>query len=350
MDNLINVFMNYKVNRLVQYGVFLLNQDTPFLRKVLKHYFQTYVDNYYYHVFHTIDDDRFNEKNLKLEFTGAKEEMLDDYREYELQVSNEEYAENQAIIRDMKKIAFDICKIDTLKIEEKSQINEVLMEFIKAHDNLQELLGSRLTKLGSMIRETITTCEKMIHYEDNYYILGEKKFEGENAIFQFELIPNIKVLEVYKKGMITKIYQDHRLDEKKMECFLQKVSLFLLKKLLAKEKMDTYILPMDSPFISRGRIDPKVYSLMDNPLFRRHVVIGVPYNTYLAQKTAFAEDFTFACIQDFSHINDIYQKVINIYQEGVFQYLIVSDYRYKDKDFFLNYDHDVLKVLVFEEE
>ena len=106
MDNLINVFMNYKVNRLVQYGVFLLNQDTPFLRKVLKHYFQTYVDNYYYHVFHTIDDDRFNEKNLKLEFTGAKEEMLDDYREYELQVSNEEYAENQAIIRDMEKNSF----------------------------------------------------------------------------------------------------------------------------------------------------------------------------------------------------------------------------------------------------
>ncbi len=350
MENLINVFMNYKVDRLVEYGVFLFNQDLPFIREVLQHYFQTYVDNYYYQVFHTIDDDHFTEKNLKLEFTGAKEEMLDDYREYELQVSNEEYSTNQGYIRDLEKVALLVCKIDMLDWKEKAQIPEELEKYIQSSEEFRELVDNRQNKLASMIRETMSNCEKFLSFEDNYYVISERKFEQNKDISMLELVPNIKVLEVYKKGMITKIYQDDRLDPKKMECFLQKLALFLLKKLLAKEKINTYMIQVDSPIISRGRFSPKIYPLMDNPLFRKYVVVGVPYNTYLAQKAAFADDFVFACFQDFSHINDIYQKVINIYQEGVFEYLIVTDCRYRDREFFLNYDNSSLKVLVFEEE
>ena len=53
--------MNYKINRLIEYGVFAFGKDTPFIRNVLKEYFSTYVDNYYYGVFNTIDDERYNE-------------------------------------------------------------------------------------------------------------------------------------------------------------------------------------------------------------------------------------------------------------------------------------------------
>ena len=38
------------------------------------------------------------------------------------------------------------------------------------------------------------------------------------------------------------------------------------------------------------------------------------------------------------------------YQEGIFDYLIVEDCRYREREFFLKYDQNVLKVLVFEEE
>ena len=350
MENLISVFMNYKVNRLVEYGVLIDGRDSKFVREVWEHYFRTFIDNYYYQIFHTIDADHFTEKNLKDELIGAKEEMLDDYREFELQVSNEEYSGNQQIIQELEPLAFDICKIELLKYEDKSSIPEVVTHFIEQHEELKSRLDTRLSKLITLVRETITTCDKMIHYEDNYYTLSEKKFENYDNIRYIELIPQIKVLDVYKKGMITKIYQDSKLDAKKMECFLQKVSLYILKKVLAKEEINQLIIRVDSPFVSRGKFDPKMYPLMDNPLFRKYVVIGVPYNTYLSQKEAFADDFVFACIQDFSHISDIYQKIFNIYQEGVFDYLIVEDCRYREREFFLKYDQNVLKVLVFEEE
>ena len=125
--------MNYKINRLIEYGLFVLGKDTPFIRQVLKEYFSTYVDNYYYGIFHTIDDERYNEKNLKLEFKGIMEEMLDDYRALELQVSNEEYNENRKIIEDLNEIAFEVVKIDQLEFQDKDEIPSKVPEFI--HEN-----------------------------------------------------------------------------------------------------------------------------------------------------------------------------------------------------------------------
>ena len=60
--------MNYKIQRLVEYGVFLLNEDSPFIRKVFHEYFALYVDNYYYHQFYTVDTTTYSLKNLLQEF------------------------------------------------------------------------------------------------------------------------------------------------------------------------------------------------------------------------------------------------------------------------------------------
>ena len=56
MNNLITIFMNYKINRLVAYAKFMTENQDDFIQSVFHEYFNTYVDNYYYHVFHTIDD------------------------------------------------------------------------------------------------------------------------------------------------------------------------------------------------------------------------------------------------------------------------------------------------------
>ena len=48
--------------------------------------------------------------------------------------------------------------------------------------------------------------------------------------------------------------------------------------------------------------------------------------------------------------NDVYQKTDSIYKEGIFNYLIVEDCKYRDRDYFLDYNSDVLKILLFEED
>ena len=72
--------------------------------------------------------------------------------------------------------------------------------------------------------------------------------------------------------------------------------------------------------------------------------------TLIVFNDVFYEDYNFACIQDFSHINDIYAKTEAIYKEGFFNYLIVKDFRYVDLDYFITYDVEGMEVLVFEEE
>ena len=94
----------------------------------------------------------------------------------------------------------------------------------------------------------------------------------------------------------------------------------------------------------------RVLQLMDNPLIRKYVVFGITYNNYKNHEDAFYEDYNFACIQDFTHISDIYAKTEAIYKEGFFNYLIVKDCRYVDLDYFTTYEADGMEVLVFEEE
>ena len=201
-----------------------------------------------------------------------------------------------------------------------------------------------------MVRETYTTCSKLLSYKDNYYDLGYRHFYKNDGLEFLRLTPSIKTLDVYRRNMVEKIYLDERLDKEKVKCCIQKISLEILKKTLKKEKIPFYFLEFGYGTIIRGNFEKEILSYIDNPLFRKYVVITVPYNLYLSQKNAFQEDYLFACIQDYSHINDIYQKTENIANEGVFQYLIVSDYKYRDRDFFLRYEGNAIKVLLFEEE
>ena len=102
--------------------------------------------------------------------------------------------------------------------------------------------------------------------------------------------------------------------------------------------------------ISRLGIDEDVLSLIDNPMFQKNVYLAVSYNTYSRYRNTFIEDYNFAFTQDFSHINDIFQKIDAIYNEGFSHYLIVTDCRDDDKDYFINYKNEVMSVLMFEEE
>ena len=350
MDNLITVFMNYKVNRLIEYGVFLYQKDSFFIRDIFMNYFQTYIDNYYYGVFNTIDDEHYNRRNLKLELSGMMEELLYDYQDCESKVSPEEYHENQKIIRELKDISFEIIKFDTLEFPSKDAIGDVVESFLLGQSWLATNVQKREERLIRMIRETYQNEQRLLQYEIQNFSFREKHFAGREDCVWLELIPTIRVLEVYRKGLIEKVSNDERLEFDKLRCLIQKISHMLLLQFLRKETPKKIFISLPDRLVSRGRIHEEIYSLMDNPIFQKNVFLAVDYSTYLNQKAAFSEDFHFACVQDFSHINDVYMKVDNIYNEGFSHYLIVSNYKPDDKDFFVRYKNEVMSVLLFEEE
>lgn len=351
MNNLITVFMNYKVNRLVAYAKFMTENQDDFVQSVFREYFQTYVDNYYYHVFHTIDDDEeFSIDNLKKELKGIMEEMLYDYRSYEFVVSNEEYQSHCKAIRELNPICFEIIKIDALSFDSKDDVSVKINSFLDENTVLNDLVKDRRNKLISLVRETYQNSLKLLNYEENYYQIEEYHFEGKEDKVFYKLVPSIKALEVYRTTTIYKVYQHKDLGRLKTRCLIQKVSFFLLKNVLEKKKIPLIFIEFSDTVFHRGKIDDEIFDLIDNPLFRRYVIIGVSFPTYQAQEGAFVEDYQFACIQDFSHISDVYQKTDSIRQEGVFRYLIVSDCKYANREYFLGYHNESMEVLVFEEE
>ena len=55
MNNLIDIFISYKTNCLIKYGLLIYNKDNKFIKDVFATYFKTYIDNYYYDIFHKGD-------------------------------------------------------------------------------------------------------------------------------------------------------------------------------------------------------------------------------------------------------------------------------------------------------
>lgn len=349
MNNLITVFMNYKLNRLIEYGVVVYQNESPFIRGVFGSYFQTYIDNYYYGIFNTIDDGTYSEETLKTEFDGIMEEMLYDYQEYEKKVSQEEYQNNVRIIKELKDIALLILPIDTLAINNVDEVEKVVTDYIQLCP-LVGMLGNRIDKLLRLVRDTYLMEQKILEFENTDFTINEKKFIERRDCIWFELVPSIKSLEGYRKGLIDKVNSDESLVMDKLECLIQMISHMLLKNFLEKKENRKIFISLDDTLIGRGSIDERVLSLVDNPMFQKYVYLAIPYSTYTRYRNAFTEDYHFACTQDFSHINDIYQKVEAVYSEGFSHFLIVTDYRDDDKDYFINYKNEVMSVLMFEEE
>ncbi|MBP5678878.1 MAG: hypothetical protein J6X28_03525 [Bacilli bacterium] len=351
MDNLISVFMNYKLNRLVEYGVTIFQQDSPFIRSVLSNYFQTYIDNYYYGVFNTIEDENiYNRKNLKTEFMGIMEEMLYDYQNFEGQVSNEEFQNNKKTIRELRDLSYEIVKIDTLEIPNREELPEFVHQFLLSNEVFQHYLEGKTEKMIRLIRETYTNENKILSYENQYYQIGERHFVERDDCVWYNLQHSIRSLDVYRKGLVGKVFEDERFDFLKTECLIQKISYQLLVNFLNHKENKKIFIDLPSSLVSRGSIDERILSLIDNPMFQRNVWLSVPYNTYLSNKNAFSDDYHFAFMQDFRHINDIYQKTEGIYNEGITHFLIMLDCKEDDRDFFQNYKNDVMSILIFEEE
>ena len=351
MNNLITIFMNYKIERLVEYAIFLYKEDTPFLRNVFHEYFSVYVDNYYYGIFHTIDDTKYTKENLEKEFTGIMQEMLYDYLEYELVESNEEYQKHVNLIKELREISLEVIKIDSLEISKKEEVTPIVKKWIEENEYYKnQIEESRISKFTKLVRETVQNTSKLLHLEDHYFTLKQQSFEDIADVKYALLNFNINILQNYRKTMVSRVFQKDQLERQKVECLIQKISLTILKNILEKKEVPTLIMELKDIFIKRGRIEDDIYNLLDNPLFRQYVVLGVSYNIYTNQTDAFGDDFSFACIQDFVHINDVYQKIDTIAKEGVFSYLVVSDYKYKDRDYFTKYENNAMKILLFEED
>ena len=77
-DNLVVIYMNYKINYLLKYGLLIMHSTDEFLSECLKNYLKTYVNSYYYLIFDTVNSKVYDDKVMKEEIEGKRLEMLDE--------------------------------------------------------------------------------------------------------------------------------------------------------------------------------------------------------------------------------------------------------------------------------
>lgn len=351
MDNLINVYMNYKVNHLTKCGILIYGRDSKFIRRVFSGYIRTYIDNYYYETFNTIDDNKFTLDNLYRELSGIRTDMKMEYKDREIVDSNIDFYDNNKTIDELRDISYDLVQIDMIKYDNKEEISEKVKNYLNGTRWIKPLLNSEIiNKIISYTIEDYYNGQRLFDNTESYFELIVKRFRNNKKYKYFEIIPKIDSLKNYRRTLVNKVYKSEEFDEKKFYSIMQKISLLILDSIINKKSIDMMFVEIKDSFVWRGQLINRVLQLMDNPLIRKYVVFGISYNNYKNHEDAFYEDYNFACIQDFSHINDIYAKTEAIYKEGFFNYLIVKDFRYVDLDYFITYDVEGMEVLVFEEE
>ena len=357
MNNLINVFMEFKIKYFLDCTKLLYSSPHRFVNKCIREYYSTYIDNYYYYTYNTLDSSTtYSEENLNKEFTGIMEEMLDDYKDFELVDSNEVYNTSIDSIKKFKDICFEIVKLDHLEYENNDDLKIKVSDFFKNNEVLSRYIKDEEKDIATLIKYTKdykNTIKKILNYEDNNFSIKRTKYEDCDDKFYVTLdykYDNIKSINKYRKGYVDNVFKkDDRLNTRKFTCLVNKILFQLLRDTINNEQ-NYYFISIDDFIFYKDRIINSIYNIMDNPLFRKYVILCCDFHTYLSHKSIFEEDFQFGCKQKFERVSDIYKKTNSIYQEGVFNYLVVLNCRDKDREYFQKFKADGMEILLIEED
>ena len=338
MENLITVYMNHKVSHLTNCGlsIFFEEKDKNFVKECLTKYMNTYVNCYYYHILNTLHKaNTYDISIVTKELEGIMEEMLDDYCINELLVSNEEYSHNRNLIKTLKNVSIFLVQLDLLSYNDREEIKEKVEDLVNNNKFIEEIIGKNINKLINLLKINYTKENNFFKLDDEYFEIKFTKFINSKTKYLVELIPEIKILNSnYRKSLVEKAYLDQRLDKEKMELLIQKISFHLLKNKPYNEK---YFIVMDEDFIKRGDIIDDIDKLLDNPIFKDNIVLLIPFPFYMSHKVTLEKNsFTYGFIQDFSHINDVPEKINSMEIENI-KYIVISDYKEKDKGFITKY-------------
>ena len=350
--NLVTKYLEYKKNKLISYGLALFSDSEyhDFLIECLKKYINNYIEVKYHQKFETVSDNaEVTKEVIEEEQMGMRLELLDDLSVKEIIETNEGYIRKQELINISALIAKTIIKIDTLDLTEENK-EEKLDKVLKEASKEFTLRQNAKTLIVKIWREQGSTIKKILTPKENFTL---NLIPYENNIKEVKIIPKIKQLNMYKKSLVARVYQEEKVTYEKIKLMLILLNQLVLEKLIKKEEIGNYIVIIPDEIWTRKQKMEELYELLEDKILKEHILLGITYNTIIASKTIQEkrkEKYKFICLQDFTHINDIPTKINNIDTSNLFDYLMVTSY--KDKDFkeFENIEVTTMKGILFSKE
>lgn len=329
MDNLINVYMNYLTKTMVKIALVCF-KDEEFVEKRIERFVRTYIDNRYYNIFHTVDDNStYSLEVLNEEFDGLVVELLDDYSDYELLESNDKYTENVEIIKKLKDFALDVVKIDDLKFNDNyhTEINNIFRKY-----------DVSVKYINKIMKKFVDRSNKFLSLDDSYFTMTYDKISNVDNCKMIKIDHKINLLNNYRWVLIDRVYADSRLNIDKWSVSLQKFSLFLLNEIFNNRSInDKYYLNLDSDFIVRKNLNGELSTLLNNPILKKYLILIIPFDTLKANRELIDSLGYELCVNiNLEHISDISVKLdsaVNMKCRDI----LISGYKERDYEYIKNY-------------
>lgn len=339
-NDFIKSYISYKVKRLSEFAsVFFVDFDDDFIMSRLNKYFDTYIDTYFYHTLATLDDGGvFDFKTVKEEFIGIRDDLLDEYANLELVVSNVEYKKNKNAICEMVDICLFVCQLDLFRFTSKELINEEFDKFITRYSVIKERLGDNLSKLLAKVKENFILENKIFNDDNSYFVVDYSNELKKDTLYLTKIKHTIKILESnYKKSMVERVFSDDRFTLDKIKTIFWKLSREIMRKFLNGENVGKYIVVIDDKLFQSENIE--LFNMINNSFLQRYLVLAVSFNGYAYNKSFLEKlGFSVACNLDLSHVGEVLDRLNSIDSEKFFAYILVNDYKDSDKETILGYE------------
>ncbi len=352
-DNLVVTYMNYKIKCLLKYGLLIMHSTDEFLSECLNNYLKTYVNSYYYLIFDTVNSNVYDDKVMEEEIEGKRLEMLDELSNYELIDSNEEYKNKKNYINNSSKIIPFLIKLDLLRFNDREDANNSIRTLVDEDNFVKEMIGTDILKLISLVIDNSKVLNNFFERKDTYFSLDYLLFKDVNNYVKVVINNDVKVLrDNYKNSLVERCYRDKKIQFEKVYLlgikFIKQLLFDVYNSSLLYDKY--FILIPEFIFEDKKDLN-KILDLFDNPLIKRYVVLGIVSDNYYSNQAFIRKyNFSIACIQDFSHINDVNGKLTNLDNSNLFDYILVDSFKDKDYDSFVKYSMVNLNGILFNKE
>lgn len=353
IDNLMDYYMNYKTSRLKKYGLVIMHSHDEFLEKTLIRYIKTYINCYYYNIFDTVNTTVCDNNVIREELNGKRLEMLDELLIYELIDSNEIYELKQRYINDSFEVSLFLISLDRMRFLNKDSIPMQLEQLLYYCPNIKESLGTKLTRLQTLVKETYVTLNKFLNINDDFYVLDYQLFKDRDDLVNVVMLSNIATLQDnYKRSLIERVYREDKLKREKFDLLIKKyIKQFITDSYNEGRIYSKYFIEIDEYLFNNKKDIEYFLSMLNNPFIKRYLVLGVSHNNYMSCQSIFRKyKFSLACIQDFSHINDVNNKLTALDMSNIYDYVIVSLYKSRDLDDIMKYTCVNLEGVLFYKE
>lgn len=353
IDNLMDYYMNYKTSRLKKYGLTIMHSNDEFLSKTFERYIRTYINSYYYLIFDTVKANNCTDDILRLELDGKRLEMLDELLIYELIDSNEIYNLKKDYVNNSLEVVLFLIALDRMRFSSKEEVSIKLNQLLLVCPSIKERLGTKLSRLEMLVKDTFSTLNKFLSNTDDYYLLDYQLYKDRDDLVKVIMLPNIKMLqENYKRTLLERVYREDKLKREKFDLLVKKyVKQFIIDSYNSKRIYNKYFIELDDYLFNNKKDIDYFLSMLNNPFIKRYLVLCVSNNNYISCQSIFRKyKFSLACIQDFTHINDISTKLSNIDTGNIYDFVIVSSYKSKDLDEIMKYTCVNLEGILFNKE